>query len=163
MAALGGLYITFAQNKGWYPTLLILALYCVGQLVVLAFAYALERDRSEFLASLPSAALALAVAILASVNNTNEPPIYDKIHWLLIIFGLLSGAFGLWQARRGGATLKQGGEGYISAILGLLLAAVLLLVPEMDIIATEGMFGAYLIINAVNLGIAATSPKPTRG
>lgn len=163
VAALGGLYITFAQGKGWHQTLLILALYCIGQLVVLALAFALERDRGEFLAALPGAALALAVAILASMDNSNEPPVYNKVHWLLIIWGLLSGAFELWQARRSGASFKQGSETYIGAVLALLLAAALLLVPEIDIIATEGMLGAYLIINAVNYGIAATSPKSPRG
>ena len=55
----------------------------------------------------------------------------------------------------------RGKELSVSAVLGILLGLLYLVLPLNDLDAV-GFFGAYMIINAVHLGIAAASERPSR-
>lgn len=155
----GGLVITFSQSKSPGQVLHVLAAYAIGHVVLLGIGVLAKLKREELLAQLPMATFATIIAVIASLGNSNEPPMYDKVHWLIITWGLISGAFGIWQVRRVGVDSRAGKDWGISASLVLALAAGFLMFPNLDIITTEGFFGAFLVIDGVHLALAATGPR----
>ena len=77
---------------------------------------------------------------------------------LTATWGLISGAFGLYQARRFGFRALIGRDHLLSSIFALVLGALFLGV-ELDAVSAVGFFGAYLALDGVHWGIAAASPK----
>ena len=155
----GGMVITFSQSKGPLQVLLVLAGLAIAQVLALAIGALVKVKRDELLSQMPLATFAAIIAVLALLNNSNTAEQFDKARWLLIIWGLISGAFGVWQVRRLGFASRAGKDWAISAGLALALAGTYLLIPQMDIITMEGLFGAYLVIDGVHLALAATGPR----
>jgi len=117
-----------------------------------------KRSGLNPLQELPVAALALIVGLFAFLATQEVPGHRAAFLALVAAWGLISGAFELYQARRLGFRTLRGRDVLISASLGLLLGVVFLAVP-LDIVSAVGFFGAYLAITGVHLGIAASSAK----
>jgi hypothetical protein len=77
--------------------------------------------------------------------------------FLVAGWGLITGAFELYLARRSGFATRSGKDNLISAVLSLGVGLLFLIVP-LDIVSAVGFFGAYLVLSAVHLGISATTP-----
>ncbi|MEN9715437.1 MAG: hypothetical protein RJA35_904 [Actinomycetota bacterium] len=151
-----GLVITFAQAHTAGLGLTALASYGVGLALIGLLAYLLQRKTKEALLNLPLSALAMAVGLVAALAPASEALTY--LRFLIVAWGLLSGAYELYLAVRTGRKTVRGKEQTISAILALILGAFYLAVPLRELDAV-GFFGAYLIVSAVHLGIAAASER----
>jgi uncharacterized membrane protein HdeD (DUF308 family) len=77
---------------------------------------------------------------------------------LVTVWGLVSGAFELYLARRASLKTSHGREFLMSAILSAVLGLLFLVAP-LDIVSAVGFFGAYLIVSGVQLGVAAATPS----
>jgi hypothetical protein len=78
--------------------------------------------------------------------------------YLVTGWGLVAGAFELYLARRQGFRTRTGKDALINAGLSLLLGMLFLLAP-LDIVSAVGFFGAYLVLSAIHLAIAAATPS----
>ena len=121
---------------------------------VLAFTRKVEGALQE----LPMATLATLIGLFALLAAQSESGQLAAFVALTATWGLLSGAFGLYQARRFGFKELLGRDHLLSSIFALLLG-VLFLAVELDPVSAVGFFGAYLALDGVHWGIAATSPK----
>jgi hypothetical protein len=154
-----GLIITFSQSHSIDIGLIAMTSFGVGYAMVTVFVALLQRKKVNAYGSLPLSALALAVGLAAAIV-----PVSDGLRWfrwLVVAWGLASGAYELYQAKGAGFKTLRGKELSVSAVLGILLGLLYLVLPLHDLDAV-GFFGAYMIINAVHLGIAAASERPSR-
>lgn len=110
------------------------------------------------LQELPMATLATLIGIFALLALGTESAQHSAFIALVAAWGLISGAFALYQSRRAGRKEQSGTDFLISAVFGLLLG-VLFLAVDLDIVSAVGFFGAYLALEGVHLGIAASTPK----
>ncbi len=152
-----GIFITFSQSHSPEVGLYTLAVY--GLVVGLSSAgLAFGRKIEGALQELPMATLATLIgifALLASQSETGQLPAFIA---LTATWGLISGAFGLYQARRFGFKQLLGRDHLLSSIFALVLGALFLGV-ELDPVSAVGFFGAYLALDGVHWGISAASPK----
>lgn len=157
-AAFGiGVYITFSQAHGAEVGLWSLAIFSLA----IALAPITElKNKTTVLELLPLAVVALIISLLSFLALTIPAQIGKEPAFILLItaWGLVSGAFELFQAGRSGFRSQGGKDFLISAAFALALGALFLLV-ELDIVSAVGFFGAYLALSGVHLGIAAFPPK----
>jgi len=104
------------------------------------------------------ATLATLVGIFAFLAAQSGQGELEAFLALTATWGLISGAFGLYQARRFGFKVLAGRDHLLSSLFALVLGALFLAV-ELDPVSAVGFFGAYLVLDGVHWGIAATSPK----
>jgi hypothetical protein len=104
-------------------------------------------------------ATALIVGLAALLVPATDPDASGLVFVYIVTgWGLISGAFEMYLARRSGFASRFGKDSLISASLSLLIGLLFLAVP-LDIISAVGFFGAYLVLSAVHLGISATTPS----
>ena len=152
-----GVFITFSQSHSADVGLVVLGVF--GLLTGLSgTVIALVRRGSGALQELPMATLATLIglfALLALGTESGQPAAFKA---LVAAWGLISGAFALYQARRLGFKDSSGRDHLISAVFALLLG-ILFLAVDLDIVSAVGFFGAYLALEGVHQGIAAATPK----
>jgi len=154
-----GVFITFSQAHGADIGLVVLAAFGLalglggGSLVFV------RRAGLNPIQELPVAVVALLIGIFASLAFFN--PVGQLAAFLALVsaWGVISGAFELYQARRVSFKSQFGRDYLISAVFALLLG-LLFLAVDLDEVSAVGFFGAYLTLSGVHLGIAAAShPK----
>jgi peptidoglycan/LPS O-acetylase OafA/YrhL len=119
---------------------------------------ALAAKKNAGLQELPVATLATLIGIFALLALMTGDGQHAAFNALVAAWGLIFGAFALYQARRWGFSDVRGRDFLISAIFALLLGALFLAV-DLDVVSAVGFFGAYLALDGVHLGIAAATPK----
>jgi uncharacterized membrane protein HdeD (DUF308 family) len=153
-----GVFITFNQAHGPDVGLTVLGIYGIALgLGMTALTLTKQADLSA-LQELPIAVLALLVGIFSLLALGNQPTQLPTFLALVAAWGLISGAFELYQGRRSSFKTQAGKDFMISAVFGLLLGVLFLAVP-LDTVSAVGFFGAYLAMSGVHLGIAAASGK----
>ena len=152
-----GLFITFNQAHTYATGVLALALFAFGYAVVSFLALMAKRQQVPILPTSLLIAVALAIGVATEVLAPNAGFWLAK---LIAAWGITAGAIELAQAFRAGLKTARGRDllisGGLSALFGVFFVAVPL--AELD---TVGFFGAYLILSAVHLGIAAASERKT--
>ena len=152
-----GIFITFSQSHSPEVGLYTLAVY--GLVVGLSSAaLAFGRKIEGALQELPMATLATLIGLFALLPAQSEAGQLSAFIALAATWGLISGAFGLYQARRFGFKQLRGRDYLLSSIFALVLGTLFLGV-ELDPVSAVGFFGAYLALDGVHWGIAAASPK----
>jgi len=154
-----GLFVTFSQSHNIAIGLEALTSFGVGYAMVTLFVALLQRKKLANYKNLPVTALALVIGLIAA-----QAPATDGLLWfrlLLAAWGLLSGAYEIYQAKVAGFKTMQGKELLVSASLGVILGILYLAVPLSPLDAV-GFFGAYMVVSAVHLGIAAASEREAR-
>ena len=163
-----GLFLTFSQSHGAEIGLLALGIFGLGFAVLNGFASVIFQKGLAAIENVPLTMVALLVGIFAlmapnsiggvldqTLNSTTSDVLAFK--FLVTGWGIIAGAFELYQARRAGLKSPAGRDLLINASFGLLLALLFLLAP-LDIVSQVGFFGAYLLMSGVHGGISATSP-----
>ncbi|MFM5905928.1 MAG: hypothetical protein ACKORF_07520 [Micrococcales bacterium] len=154
-----GLVITFKQDHSAHLGLKVLAAYGLGIAAIAVVTAVLGRTSFAAIEAIPVAVVASVIGVLAILaNDTNEAPIYDRFNNLVAAWGLISGVYELYLARRAGFRTISGKDSLLSSVLALALGVLFLLEPiRMDITTGVGFLGAYLVMSSVHLGIAAAS------
>jgi hypothetical protein len=152
-----GVFITFSQSHSAQIGLITLGIFGLVTGLSGALVVVIRRELS-LLQELPMATLATLIGLFSLLALGIEGTQYATFMALVAAWGLISGAFALYQARRAGRKEQSGRDFLISAVFGLLLGVLFLAVP-LDIVSAVGFFGAYLALEGVHLGIAASSPK----
>jgi len=153
-----GLFVTFTQSHNILIGLEALTSFGVGYALVTLFVALLQRKKLNSYANLPLAALALVIGLVAT-----QVPAAAGLFWFRILvaaWGLLSGAYELYLARRTGFKSVTGKELMVSSIMGLILGILFITVP-LQALDAVGFFGAYMVVCAVHLGISAASERST--
>lgn len=159
LAFSGGIVITFAQVHSAEVGVLTLAWFLVATGVLVTFMNLVSHKTSTSIQEVPVTAFALILGILAfMVPLELGAATLLALTWLVASWGIVAGALELYAAYAVGFKTALGRDRIISAVLALALGALYLLV-ELDEIATVGFLGAYLVLSAVHLGIAAASPS----
>jgi uncharacterized membrane protein HdeD (DUF308 family) len=153
-----GIFITFNQAHGPDVGLTVLGVYGVALGLGLTALTLTKKADLSALQELPVAVLALLVGLFSLLALGNQPTQLPAFLALVAAWGLISGAFELYQGRRSGFKTQNGKDFMISAVFGLLLGLLFLAVP-LDSVSAVGFFGAYLAMSGVHLGIAAASSK----
>lgn len=156
-----GVFITFSQAHGADIGLVVLAAFGLalglggGSLVFV------RRAGLNPIQELPVAVVALLIGIFASLAFFN--PVGQLAAFLALVsaWGVISGAFELYQARRVSFKSQFGRDYLISAVFALLLG-LLFLAVDLDEVSAVGFFGAYLTLSGVHLGIAAASHQKSK-
>ena len=150
-----GMFITFTQAHTYATGLVALTVFGFGYALVSVVALAVKRSQLPVVETSLLTLFALLVGVGAGLIAADPHLWLEK---LFAVWGLASGLTELIQAFRVGRTTNRGREllisGGLSTAFGVLFAAVQL--AELD---TVGFFGAYLILSAVHLGIAAASER----
>ena len=165
-----GLFLTFSQSHGAEIGLLALGIFGLGFAVLNGFASVIFQKGLAAIENVPLTMVALLVGIFALqapnsivgvVDQTLNSATSDALAFKFLVtgWGIIAGAFELYQARRAGFKTPAGRDLLINASFGLLLALLFLLAP-LDIVSQVGFFGAYLLMSGVHGGISATSPAP---
>ncbi len=152
-----GVFVTFNQAHGPDTGLLVLGIFGIVLGIGLG-ALTLTIAELSALQELPVAVLALLVGLFSLLALANQETQLPAFLALVSAWGLISGAFELYQARRSSFKSQEGKDFLISAIFGLLLG-LLFLAVQLDSVSAVGFFGAYLAMSGVHLGIAAASSK----
>lgn len=166
-----GLFLTFSQSHGAEIGLLALGIFGLGFAVLNGFASVIFQKGLAAIENVPLTMVALLVGIFAllapnsiggMVDQTLNSATSDALAFKFLVtgWGIIAGAFELYQARRAGFKSRAGQDLLINASFGLLLALLFLLAP-LDIVSQVGFFGAYLLMSGVHGGISATSPALT--
>jgi hypothetical protein len=154
-----GIFITFSQSHSADVGLLALAIFGLGFAFLNGLGSLIFSKGLQAVENLPLTVAAflvglLAVLVPAADNDTSSVAfIYLVTGW-----GLIAGSFELYLARRSGFKTQSGKDSLLNAGFGLLLGALFLIAP-LDIVSAVGFFGAYLVLSAVHLGIAAATPE----
>jgi uncharacterized membrane protein HdeD (DUF308 family) len=152
-----GIFITFSQSHSAVVGLYSLGIF--GLIVgVAGAAIALGKKSKGALQELPIATLATLIGIFSLLSIHNPATQEASFTALVAAWGLISGAFALYQARRWGFRDYRGKDHLLSAVVSLLLG-ILFLAVDLDIVSAVGFFGAYLALEGVHWGIAAGTPK----
>lgn len=156
-----GIFITFSQAHG--PD--------IGLIVLAAFGFSLGLGGGALvfvrkaglnpLQELPVATLALLIGMFSALAFSNTENQLSAFLALVSAWGIISGAFELYQARRSGFKTSAGKDYLISAVFALLLG-LLFLAVELDEVSAVGFFGAYLALTGVHLGIASASVQKSK-
>jgi uncharacterized membrane protein HdeD (DUF308 family) len=156
-----GVFITFSQAHGADIGLIVLGVFGLGLGLVGGGIAFIRATGLNPLQELPVAVLALLVGMFSLLALTNESIQLASFLSLISAWGLISGAFELYQARRRGFKSQLGKDFLISAVFGLLIGLLFLAVP-LDEVSAVGFFGAYLALSGVHLGIAAASESKSK-
>jgi multisubunit Na+/H+ antiporter MnhC subunit len=154
-----GIFITFNQSHSATTGLLSLAIFGIGYALLNAIGGSIWGKGLAAIENLPLTIVALIVGALALLVPSTDPLAQQLVFTYLVTgWGLISGAFELYLARRDGFATLAGKDGLLNAGLGLALGLLFLIAP-LDIVSAVGFFGAYLVLSGIHLGIAATTPK----
>lgn len=153
-----GVFITFNQAHGPDVGLTVLGIFGIALGIGMTALTLTKQADLSALQELPIAVLALLVGIFSLLALGNQPTQLPAFLALVAAWGLISGAFELYQGRRSSFKTQAGKDFMISAVFGLLLGVLFLAVP-LDTVSAVGFFGAYLAMSGVHLGIAAASGK----
>jgi len=163
-----GLFLTFSQSHGAEIGLLALGLFGLGFAVLNGFASVIFQKGLAAIENVPLTMVALLIGIFAllapntisgAVDQTLNAATSDALAFKFLVtgWGIIAGAFELYQSRRAGFKSPAGRDLLINACFGLLLALLFLVAP-LDIVSQVGFFGAYLLMSGVHTAISATSP-----
>lgn len=152
-----GVFITFSQSHSAQVGLITLGIFGLVTGVSGALVVAIRRELS-LLQDLPMATLSTLIGLFSLLALGVSGAQHTAFMALVAAWGLISGAFALYQARRAGRKNQSGNDFLISAVFALVLG-VLFLAVDLDIVSAVGFFGAYLALEGVHLGIAAAGPK----
>lgn len=152
-----GVFITFSQSHS--PLVGLYTLATFGLVVGLSSAALSLSNKSEGgLQELPIATLATLVGLFALLAAQAAEGQLAAFMALVATWGLISGAFGLYQARKYGFRKLVGRDYLLSSVFGLVLG-ILFLAVDLDPVSAVGFFGAYLVLDGVHWGIASASPR----
>ena len=154
-----GIFITFNQSHSAATGLLALAIFGLGYAVLNGIGSVVWGKGIFSLENFPLTIAALIIGLAALLVPASDPEASALVFVYLVTgWGLISGAFEMYLARRSGFATRFGKDSLISASLSLVVGLLFLAVP-LDIISAVGFFGAYLVLSAVHLGISATTPS----
>jgi hypothetical protein len=154
-----GIFITFNQSHSAATGLLSLGIFGIGFALLNGIGSAVWGKGIFSLENFPLTLTALIVGLAALLVPATEPNASALVFVYLVTgWGLISGAFEMYLARRSGFATRFGKDSLISASLSLLVGLLFLVAP-LDIISAVGFLGAYLVISAVHLGISAGTPS----
>jgi hypothetical protein len=154
-----GIFITFNQSHSAATGLLALGIFGIGFALLNGIGSVVWGKGIFSIENFPLTLAALIVGLAALLVPASDPEASALVFVYLVTgWGLISGAFEMYLARRSGFTSRFGKDSLISASLSLLMGLLFLAVP-LDIISAVGFFGAYLVLSAVHLGISATTPS----
>ena len=154
-----GIFITFNQSHSAATGLLALAIFGIGYALLNGAGSVLWGKGIFSLENFPFTLAALIVGTEAILVPATEPEAAALVFVYLVTgWGLISGAFEMYLARRSGFATRFGKDSLISASLSLLVGLLFLIAP-LDIISAVGFFGAFLVLSAVHLGISAATPS----
>lgn len=156
-----GLFITFSQSHSAEIGLLSLAIFGLGLGLVYALIPAFKFRGLAAVELLPIAVLAILIGSFAVLAPLQESAVTSAAAFIALVtaWGLLAGAFELYQARRKNWRKREGRDHLITAVFSLLLGALFLAI-DLDIVSAVGFFGAYLALSGVHLAIAAAEGQP---
>lgn len=153
-----GIYITFNQSHSAATGLFALGIFGIGFAILNAIVSQVWGKGLFSLENLPLTIAALVIGVSALLVPTGDLQASGLVFIFLVAgWGLTSGAFELYLARRSGFATRSGKDNLISAGLALSVGLLFLIVP-LDIVSAVGFFGAYLVLSAVHLGISAGTP-----
>jgi hypothetical protein len=153
-----GLFITFSQSHHAAIGLTALAIFGIAFAASNAIGSAIWGKGLVAIEAVPLTIVSLLIGALAILVPQNDDA-KAKLAFvgLITVWGLVSGAFELYLARRSGFKTPVGRDYLLSATLSIVLGFLFLVAP-LDIVSAVGFFGAYLVISGVQLGVAAASP-----
>jgi hypothetical protein len=154
-----GIFITFNQSHSAATGLLALAIFGIGYAVLNGIGTAVWGKGLTAVENMPLTVAAFIIGLLAVLVPATDPQAQGLAFIYLVTgWGLISGSFELYLARREGFDTRMGKDNLINAGFGLLLG-ILFLVAPLDIVSAVGFFGAYLVLSATHLAIAAGTPR----
>lgn len=158
-----GLFITFSQSHAASIGLLALAIFSLAFAATNAGASAIWGKGLAAIEAMPLTLVSLLIGIFSIMalsldSNLSNDGAQTAFIGLVTVWGLVSGAFELYLARRASLKTSHGREFLLSAILSAVLGLLFLVAP-LDIVSAVGFFGAYLIVSGVQLGVAAATPS----
>lgn len=154
-----GLFITFNQSHSAATGLFALAIFGLGYAILNAIGTGVWGKGLTAVENMPLTVASFIIGLLAVLVPTTDPSAQALAFIYLVTgWGLISGSFELYLARREGFKTQMGKDSLLNAGFGLLLG-VLFLVAPLDIVSAVGFFGAYLVLSATHLAIAAGTPK----
>lgn len=168
-----GLFLTFSQSHGAEIGLIALGIFGLGFALLNGFASVLFQKGLSAIENVPLTMVALLIGIFAlmapnsisgAIEATVSSATSDALAFKFLVtgWGIIAGAFELYQSRRAGFRSTTGRDLLINASMGLLLAVLFLLAP-LDIVSQVGFFGAYLLMSGVHGAISAASPTTKPG
>ena len=154
-----GIFITFNQSHSAATGLFALGIFGIGFALLNGVGSVIWGKGIFSLENFPLTLVALLIGIAAILVPATDPEAAALAFVYLVTgWGLISGAFEMYLARRTGFATRFGKDSLISASLSLLVGLLFLIAP-LDIISAVGFFGAYLVLSAVHLGISAATPS----
>ena len=153
------LFITFTQSHSAATGLFSLAVFGIGLAVANIVATIWDKRKYLSVESLPLTLISL-LAGLSAVLIPQSDSTAQALAFVYLVSGwaVVAGALELYLANQSGFRTRAGKDGLITAVLGLGIGLLFLIVP-LDIVSAVGFFGAYLVICGVHLGIAALTPQ----
>jgi hypothetical protein len=155
-----GLFITFSQLHNATIGLLALAIFSLGFAITNSLGSIVWGKGLVAIEAMPLTVVSLLVGVFALMAMSGESA-QTAFIGLVTVWGLVSGAFELYLARRASFKSTEGREFLMSAILSATLGLLFLVAP-LDIVSAVGFFGAYLIVSGVQLGVAAATPTSSK-
>ncbi|MEY3274666.1 MAG: hypothetical protein ACOVN6_00890 [Rhodoluna sp.] len=155
-----GLFITFSQLHNATIGLLALAIFSLGFAITNSLGSIVWGKGLVAIEAMPLTVVSLLVGVFALMAMSGESA-QTAFIGLVTVWGLVSGAFELYLARRASIKSTEGREFLMSAILSATLGLLFLVAP-LDIVSAVGFFGAYLIVSGVQLGVAAATPSSSK-
>jgi hypothetical protein len=154
-----GIFITFNQSHSAATGLFALGIFGIGFAVLSGIGSSVWGKGIFSLENFPLTLAALILGAAALLVPTGNLEAAGLVFVFLVAgWGLVSGAFELYLARRSGFATRSGKDNLLNAVLSLSLGVLFLIVP-LDIVSAVGFFGAYLVLSAVHLGISAATPN----
>ena len=155
-----GLFITFSQLHNATIGLIALAIFSLGFAITNSLGSIVWGKGLVAIEAMPLTVVSLLVGVFALMAMSGESA-QTAFIGLVTVWGLVSGAFELYLARRASFKSTEGREFLMSAILSATLGLLFLVAP-LDIVSAVGFFGAYLIVSGVQLGVAAATPTSSK-
>lgn len=154
-----GIFITFSQSHSATIGLIALAIFGIGYALLNFVGSAIWGKGLTSVESLPLSIVALIVGV-AAIFIPSADTFAQAMAFIYLVagWGLVAGAFELYLARREGFRTRTGKDALINAGLGVVLGSLFLGAP-LDIVSAVGFFGAYLVLSAIHLAIAAATPS----
>ncbi|CAB4635759.1 unannotated protein [freshwater metagenome] len=154
-----GIFITFTQSHSAVTGLLALAIFGIGYSVLNGIGTGMWGKGLTAVENMPLTVAAFIIGLLAVLVPATDPEAQQLAFIYLVTgWGLISGSFELYLARREGFATSMGKDSLLNAGFGLLLGVLFLIAP-LDIVSAVGFFGAYLVLSGTHLAIAAATPK----
>lgn len=154
-----GIFITFNQSHSAATGLLALGIFGIGYALLNAVASGIWAKGIFSVENFPLTLSALIVGVLAVLVPADDLTAQGLVFVYLVTgWGLVTGSFELYLARREGFASRFGKDSLINGLLSIALGLLFLIAP-LDIVSAVGFFGAYLALSAIHLGISALTPK----